>query len=263
MMPSWAAAEADAGQKLVDDHSPDAPRYFFHAPYILNRAHQPSTLIYPRFRGDDQRLKYILYFLDVRGARVLELGPFEGHHTILLDKMGAREIVGLEARADNVVKCQWTRSQYELTNAQFHMVDIGALYRGELPMPVAGGFDLLFCLGWLYHVPDPGRALAWCCGLAPTLFLGTHYVETCADRALPGQDEEYRYGNRTYRVRRFSDGGPDDPLAGLSPFSRWLFRDDLVRLLHNCGYHQVHVLGRDLQAGLPHVTILAQRGTSS
>jgi hypothetical protein len=74
---------------------------------MANRNYRPEIL---RHRsgpiGDDLRLKYIAYYLDVRGQRILEPGPFEGYHSILLEKMGAREIVSVESRRENFIRCQ-------------------------------------------------------------------------------------------------------------------------------------------------------------
>jgi hypothetical protein len=71
-----------------------------HALQMVNRSYRPARLAYRRTKfGDDQRLKYLLYFLDLRDKRTLELGPFEGHHSILLEKLGVRENVAVEGRA--------------------------------------------------------------------------------------------------------------------------------------------------------------------
>ena len=53
---------------------------------MANRNYRPAVLQYRRSKyGDDQRLKYIVNFLDLRGPRTLEPGPFGGHHSVLLE----------------------------------------------------------------------------------------------------------------------------------------------------------------------------------
>ena len=46
---------------------------------LANRHHRPAELGgQAMLRGGDERLKYLLYFLDLRDLRVLELGPRDG-----------------------------------------------------------------------------------------------------------------------------------------------------------------------------------------
>src|SRR5216683_1543277 len=61
---------------------------------LANRSYEPSRLRYRRTGfGDDHRLKYILYFLDLRDRRTLELGPLTGYHSVIVEKLGVRENV--------------------------------------------------------------------------------------------------------------------------------------------------------------------------
>ena len=257
LVPTWFQGFDPATAPCRDDVH-DGLTFHYVAPSMANRAHTPARLGYRRARrGDDQRLKYLVYYLDVRDLRVLELGPFEAHHTIVLDKLGAREIVLLEGREENLAKCRWVCQRYGIDGARSFLCNIEDVYEGRVPMPVEGGFDLVFNVGWLYHVPDPGRALTWCRSIGSRLFLGTHYVEPAARALYRSPDETYEFLGHSYRAKRVSDGDLSDPLAGLSSYSTWLYEPDLVRLLKQAGYRRVDVLGRDLQAGLPHITILA------
>jgi hypothetical protein len=51
---------------------------------------------------------------NVRDQRVLEMGPLEGHHNIILEKMGVRENIALESRVDNLRKCNRIKDKYRL-----------------------------------------------------------------------------------------------------------------------------------------------------
>lgn len=55
----------------------------------------------------------------------------------------------------------------------------------------------------------------------------------------------------------FAERGRADPHGGLARSSVWLSEDHLIRLLASAGYRDVHVLGRDLMFGHPHITIIA------
>jgi hypothetical protein len=228
--------------------------WFYHVLQMANRNYRPSILQYHRtIYGEDERLKYIAYFLDVRDQRVLEIGPLEGHHSVILEKMGVRENIAIESRADNLRKCQRIKEKYQLDHTQFLQYDLERLYRGD-DMPRFGGpFDLVFCLGVLYHLPDPGRGLEWMRSQSSTLFLGTHYA-----KGNPMQGIAYSYRGKSYRGREVAEGGIADPISGMSPTSLLLYEDDLLRLIHDAGYSRAWVLGKGVQNDSLHITILAE-----
>jgi len=209
-----------------------------------------------RFSRDfeDRRLKYITSFIDVRDKRVLEIGPYLGYFSVLLEKMGVRENIAIESRTDNLHKCQCVKRQFRLDNTQFIKHDLERLYRGEEIPEFIGSFDLIFCLGVLYHLPDPGRGLEWMLSQSGTLFLGTHYLR----RSSKTKSIVYSYRGKSYRAQERTEGGIDDPISGMSPTSVWLYEDDLLRLIKDVGYSRIWVLGKDFQNS-DHITLLAER----
>jgi len=223
---------------------------------MANQNYRPPVLRYRRTTyGDDQRLKYMMYFLDLRGCRVLELGPLEGHLSVLLEKMGVRENIAIEARAENLRKCNRIKEKYGLEHTTFLQQDLERLYSGQEKPQFQGPFELVFCLGVLYHVPDPAKALAWFRSQASALFLGTHYLEP---NQRSDSDATYHSNGKTYRVREHREGGLADPISGMSPMSVILYEEDLLSLLREVGYSRISVLGKDLQNASPHITILAE-----
>lgn len=236
-------------------------RDFRHTVRMANRAYRPPQLDgQPMPRGGDERLKYLLYFQDFRGLRVLELGPRDGHHTIMLEKMGAREIVSIEGRSENVEVCLRAKERYGLDNTTFYLADIEALAAGKLDAPFEGRFDIVFCTGLLYHLTDPGRTLDWCRRQADELFLQTHYVEEAAPKRYwpeSFRDGVYRHREHDYRVKRFRED-LGNVRSGLNEWSVWLYERDLLTLIRRAGFERASLLGKDIHAGLPHVTIWAQ-----
>jgi hypothetical protein len=221
---------------------------------MANQYYRPAVLQYRRNKyGDDQRLKYIVNFLDLRELRTLEPGPFGGHHSIVLEKMGVRENIAIESRTDNLQICLRIKEKYGLDRTTFLLGNLEDFYNGTKQPPFAGRFDLVFCLGVLYHVPDPGKALAWFRTQAKTLFLGTHYPLQDYGPAVA-----YTYNGNSYRVREWREGGIADPISGMSPISLVPYEADLLKLLRDVGYDRVSVLGHDIQNGTPHITILAE-----
>jgi hypothetical protein len=224
-------------------------------------AHRPSRLAYHRRRsGEDPRIKHFAFFLDLRDARVLELGPYEGYWSILLEKMGVRENVAIEVRPENLAKCQRIKDLHRLDRTTFVHQNIEDLYHGRVTPAYQGPFDLVFCLGLLYHLPEPARALRWMRSEAPRLFLGTHYVEPLEGRRyLPHvlRTAEHVEAGKTYRGMEYREGGLGDPISGASPFSFWPLEADLIAMIRDAGYSRVEVLGKDLLNRMPHITILA------
>jgi hypothetical protein len=228
--------------------------WLYHVLQMANQYYKPTTLRYHRtIYGEDERLKYITYFLDVRNQRVLEIGPLEGHHSVILEKMGVRENIAIESRVDNLQKCQRVKEKYGLEHTHFLQYDLERLYRKECVPSFSGNFDLVFCIGVLYHLPDPGLGLEWMRSQSNTLFLATHYYE-----GDPTQLADYSYDGKSYRGYEIAEGGVADVLSGMSPTSLLLPEDDLLRLIFHVGYSRAWVLGKDLQNGHPDITILAE-----
>jgi hypothetical protein len=238
---------------------------FRHTERMANRAYRPPHVRYERMpRGGDVRAKYLLYFLDLRDLRVLELGPRDGHQSVMLEKLGAVEVVALEGRPENLEHCLRTKERYALDRTTFHLADVEALAEGRLAPPFEGTFDLVYCTGLLYHLQKPAHVLEWCSRQAPALFLQTHYVEeAAADRyRRPGFHETtYRHGGHEYRAKAFEEEA-GNPRAGLRATSIWLYERDLLAAIERAGFDRVCVLGKDVHASLPHITVLAESSAS-
>ncbi len=174
--------------------------------------------------------------------------------------MGVLENVAIEVRPENLAKCQRIKELYRLDRTTFVLRNLEDLYEGRETLADPGPFDLVFCLGLLYHLPRPAMALRWMRSRAPRLFLGTHYVEPAEGRRyLPHvlRKAEYVEGGKTYRGMEYREGGMGDPISGASPASFWPIEADLVAMIRDAGYSRVEVLGRDLLNRMPHITIMA------
>lgn len=89
---------------------------------------------------------------DMQGMRVLEIGPADGYFTKMLSERGAHVVAVDYAAKDHcgfAVMEQLAGREYE-----FHHCNIF-----DLPKLGFEPFDLVLCLGVLYHLPDMCRAL--------------------------------------------------------------------------------------------------------
>jgi len=233
--------------------------------HMANKNFSPSNLSFFRTNiGEDYRIKYIAYTLDFRDQRVLELGPLEGHWSILIEKMGAKENVSIEARQKNYIKCMRIKNKYGLNHTKFYQLNIEDLYNYNTHPPFSGNFDIIFCLGFFYHLPNPPKALAWFLTQSDTLFLGTHYVDDefaeFFNQSNIFRDASIDYQGDVYRGKWYLENVQENS-SGMSNHSFWPYEDDLIRMLDLAGYQEVQVLGKECLNNIPHITILAKKSS--
>ena len=83
--------------------------------------------------------------------KVADLGCLEGGYTVEFARMGFQSL-GIEARADNIQKCNYVKHHLDLPNLAFIQDDARNL-------SAYGKFDIVYCSGLLYHLHDPVRFL--------------------------------------------------------------------------------------------------------
>jgi ubiquinone/menaquinone biosynthesis C-methylase UbiE len=116
--------------------------------------------ISPELTGADPKLsRYCQIVADhifVPGAkrswqdlRVLDLACLEGIYGIEMALQGA-QVVGIEGRAANLAKARFVQEVLGLKNIQFYQDDVRNLSPEKY-----GKFDVVICVGILYHLDDP------------------------------------------------------------------------------------------------------------
>jgi SAM-dependent methyltransferase len=116
--------------------------------------------------------------------RVLELGPFEGYQTFLIDKLGASEITSVEGNNINFLKCLCLKEVYGI-RAKFKHGDILA----ELKTP--GTYDVLWASGVLYHMQDPIEFIESACRKADHIYIWTHFHDAAV---IDAKADEFHKG---------------------------------------------------------------------
>jgi SAM-dependent methyltransferase len=178
------------------------------------------------------------------GARtVLELGPWEGAHTVQLARLpGVEHVTAVEGRPANARATRARLLREGVTTAAVYEADLETC-----DLALLGRFDAAFCVGVLYHLPEPWRLLRQLAGVAPRLLLWTHHC-TRDDTVVLG-----------YRGHWYREQGLDDPLSGLSPRSFWPTRSDLFAMLADAGWGAAEVLAEDWANDAPALTLAAER----
>lgn len=164
------------------------------------------------------------------GMSVLELGPLEGGHSWMLERLGARSILAVEASAEAYLKCLAVKELLPLERTRFlHGDAIGFLE------DTAERFDLVFCSGILYHMSDPLRLIAAIARVTDRCFVWTHYRDAVhpAAPSLP-RPLQHRGFEATgwvldYGTKQAGFWG------GNAPTTCWLERKDILRAFSHFG----------------------------
>lgn len=136
-----------------------------HWEYYFPFSHGLTTEIYATFNDSTKlfhryRSKLISETLvDVMGnsihnASILDLGAHCGVMSLDMAFRGAKQVHGVEYRARNVAQANFLKSYYELANVDFEQAD--AMDLPDTP------YDVVMCLGLLYHVVSPVELIEYC-----------------------------------------------------------------------------------------------------
>jgi SAM-dependent methyltransferase len=172
------------------------------------------------------------------GLRVLDLACAHGAYSIELASRGA-EVLGIEGREDWLALAHRGKQEASLSNVEFVQDDVRNLSRERY-----GEFDIVLCLGILYHLD------------APDVFDLVHQVaEVCRDFAIvethiataPSLSREWR-GRRYWGLsahEHAADATREEKLKALGASldnerSFWLTQASLCNVLRHVGFTSVY-----------------------
>ncbi len=195
-----------------------------------------------------------------RELRILDVGCGEGVYAIEAGLRGAN-VLALDARTQRMDQGAACAARHGLDNVEFLQRDVR-----EVTRDACGEFDVVYCLGLLYHldVPDLFRVLE----NLHSLCAGMLVVDTLV--SLDGGSEAV-YGGRVYPGEKRREHGDDDSdelkrsrvLKSIdNTFSFLLTRESLVRVLSDVGFGSVfecHAPAEPLKAR-DRITLAALRG---
>jgi 2-polyprenyl-3-methyl-5-hydroxy-6-metoxy-1,4-benzoquinol methylase len=192
--------------------------------------------------------------------RVLDLACLEGLYAVELARQGAQS-VAIEGREANVEKVRFVKNALGLDNLTVCQDDVRNLSREKY-----GEFDVVLCLGILYHLdaPDVFRFVESIGQVTRRFAVFDTYVANA-------NKERRSYGGKTYWGREVEEHSPDDSteqrLSRLwnsldNPKSLWITRHSLFNLLSTCGFttvYECHVPA-DVNKPSDRVTLVAIKG---
>jgi SAM-dependent methyltransferase len=166
----------------------------------------------------------------LKTARVLDLGCNTGGFSLELAKLGAAEVIGVEGRPENLADGIERRAAEGLDQVQFLTPeDVRAVTRERF-----GEFDVVLCLGILYHLDVPAvfefarEVAAMCRGYA--------LIETQVALSAKGTAE---FEGREYAGRWYDEDTSKDGASLDNPRSFMPTKPSLLNLLADVGFSTV------------------------
>ncbi len=192
--------------------------------------------------------------------RILDLACLEGQYAVELARRGAR-VVGIEGREANIEKARFAQRVHGLANLELVQDDVRNLSADRY-----GRFDVVLCLGILYHLdaPDVFRFVRQIGGVCDGFaVIDTHVSSTGKER--------HTYEGRTYWgatwVEHRADSPPEErlqePWLSLDNQTSFkLTRPSLLNLLSHQCFTSVYECLTPAEPSKPadRVTLLALRG---
>ena len=186
--------------------------------------------------------------------RILDLGCHEGGYSIELARHGAT-VVGIEGRRANIEKARFAAEVLELDSVTFVEDDVR-----NLSVSTYGQFDVVLCLGILYHLEadDAVRLVERCYDCCERLT-----VIRTAVGLVP--NTQAQVGSHRYRGRRYQEDVSQRGAALENPMSVLPTRVSLLNLLADVGFTSVLEVHNPVIPGLEalrdSVSFVALRGT--
>ncbi len=197
----------------------------------------------------DPRIVSMADAFDLRAASVLEVGCFEGIHTIALCQRAAK-VFAIDSRVENVVKTVVRANLFGYSP----VVSVCNLESRE-DASTLPRVDYVHHVGVLYHLKDPVSHLLHFTDaiVGSGLLLDTHY-------ALPEMlDGAYTINGKEYRYYNYKEKGRNEVFSGMYDFAKWLLLDDIISLLVDAGFSEIRIVKNSVQRNGPRVTLFAAR----
>lgn len=198
---------------------------------------------------DDARLNWLFEQMTLAGKSVLELGPLEGGHTLMLERAGAT-VLAVESNKGAFLRCLITKNHFNL-GAKFILGDFEKMDFG------GRRFDLVLASGILYHMKDPVRLLQTLGQVSPRLFIWTHYFDPDLSRWNPALTPDLidrKWNHRDPAItsaagleirlvkQNYGEAlGWSGFCGGSDTFSHWMYRADILKLLKRIGYTKIEI----------------------
>ncbi len=178
---------------------------------------------------NDYRHKILNDRIPLANKAVLEIGCFEGIHTINLCRL-SKSVTAIDSRIENIVK---TIVRCAMFN--YHPVVFKSDVENWLSQKELLKADVCHHVGVLYHLKDPVKHLIELSSfIGRAILLDTHYAKE--EEAI----EKYETLGKTYSYKKYAEG--KDVFSGMYDHAKWLTLEILVEILKNSGFNNVEII---------------------
>lgn len=196
----------------------------------------------------DRKITLFHERVGLSSKHVLEIGCFEGVHTVALCRLAGR-VTAIDSRVEHIIKTL-VRVGFADLSARVFCCNVE---EGPYPYDLLAS-DCCFHSGVLYHLADPVKHLERLSeSLSDAMLLDTHV----APRGV--LLETYECSGRTYKYWTYREDDLRAPFAGMSPSAKWLTRESLFSALAQVGFRRVEILSESIQRNGPRVALIARK----
>jgi len=202
-------------------------------------------------RIPDERIVELDRLFGLGTKSVLEVGCFEGVHTIALAQL-CPNVHAIDSRVENVVKTI-VRTNFFGQKPTVTVCDL----ENEADFARLPNVDVLHHVGVLYHIKDPVAHLLRLGSIVRDgLLLDTHYATEDMTNA------ELERNGRKFRYFKYAEGGRDEVFSGMYDHAKWLLLADIRIILYDMGFTDIRIHKDEIQRNGPRVTLFAGRPLS-
>jgi len=194
---------------------------------------------------DDDRIYWAeKVFGGFKDLSILELGPLEGGHSYMLEKMGANKIIAIDANTRSFLKCLCIKEIFQIKKVEFRLGNFILFLKNNTLK-----YDLVFASGVLYHMKEPIEFLKMISMASDKIFLWTHYYD---EEIVTHRSDKNTFGKKiTIDLDGIDYDGVQhfykDALnwkgfcGGMNPDSIWLTRDSIIKALNIFGFYDIQI----------------------
>ena len=196
----------------------------------------------------DVRIVKLDEIFGLKDKTVLEIGCFEGIHTIGLSQL-SRATYAVDSRIENVVKTIVRTNLFG-----FRPVVTVCDVENESELDLLPEIDVLHHVGVLYHLKDPVSHLINVLDKAKLgILLDTHYA---SEEMINDSYSSQRGKLQCYSYKEY---GRDEVFSGMYDHAKWLLLDDVIGILSDAGFSDIEIFKNDKQRNGPRVTLYARK----
>lgn len=175
---------------------------------------------------NDDRVSRLPQFFPVC-RRILEVGCLEGAHTVVLSRgFPYTDIVAVDVREASLARARFLTEVHGCKRVTFQQLDVESADLAPL-----GRFDVVVCVGVLYHLWEPWKFLKQVAAVSDGLWLWT---QICAET-----DANATHGG--YRGRYY--GEPvESPLSAVREQSFFPTLGSLVQMIRDAGFNDFRLM---------------------